>query len=304
MAQLEDHGLRSQDLVFTLYGDYLLSREAPVRVGSLITLLGRLGMSPMAVRTALSRMTRKGWLAVERRGMRSYYGLTRRGRRLLEEGRQRIYHPPRDEPWDGSWYLVSYSIPERRRHLRDSLRVKLLWLGCGAVTNGLWISPHDVRAEVEEIARALRIERHLEIFRAEHLGFSSVARLVSQCWDLPQINRRYDAFIRRWTANHERCRECGIPHARGQALPPCATPADCFVRRFLLVHEYRGFPLEDPYLPRQLLPDDWKGDEAARLFAEYHALLTEPAERYVETVCAAGDQAEVAETPAEMAAGV
>ncbi|HEU5185132.1 MAG TPA: PaaX family transcriptional regulator C-terminal domain-containing protein [Gemmatimonadaceae bacterium] len=303
MAHLEDHSLRSQDLVFTLYGDYLLNREAPVRVGSLITLLGHLGMSPMAVRTALSRMTHKGWLAVDRRGTRSFYGLTRRGRRLLEEGRQRIYHPLRDEAWDGSWYLVAYSIPERRRHLRDSLRVKLLWLGCGAVTNGLWISPHDVRAEVEGIAQTLRIERHVEIFRAEHLGFSSVAQLVDQCWDLPRINRRYEAFITRWKASRERCRECGIPHARGRALPPCTTPADCFVRRFLLVHEYRGFALEDPHLPRQLLPNGWKGDEAARVFAEYHALLTEPAERYVDSACTAGDQMETAE-PSAAAAGM
>jgi phenylacetic acid degradation operon negative regulatory protein len=87
-------------------------------------------------------------------------------------------------------------------------------------------------------------------------------------------------------------------------VPPCATPADCFVRRFLLVHEYRGFPLEDPYLPRQLLPKDWKGDEAARLFEEYHALLTEPAERYVESVCSAGDQVETPAPPAAAAAGM
>jgi phenylacetic acid degradation operon negative regulatory protein len=304
MAQLEAPALRSQDLVFTLYGDYLLGRESLVWVGSLITLLGHLGMSPMAVRTALSRMTRKGWLTVERNGTRSYYGLTRRGRRLLEEGRERIYHPPRDERWDGSWYLISYSIPERRRHLRDSLRVKLLWLGCGPVTNGLWISPHDVRAEVADVARSLRIERHVELFRAQHCGFSSVGQLVEQCWDLPEINRRYAAFIARWSADRERCRQCGIPHARGRAVPPCATPADCFVRRFLLVHEYRGFPLEDPYLPRQLLPKDWKGEEAARLFEEYHALLTEPAERYVESVCSAGDQVETPAPPAAAAAGM
>ena len=89
-------GLRSQDMVFTLYGDYLLQRRYTVWAGSLVTLLGRLGMKPMAVRTTLSRMTAKGWLSVERRGARSYYGLTARGRKLLESGRERIYHPPRE----------------------------------------------------------------------------------------------------------------------------------------------------------------------------------------------------------------
>lgn len=271
-------GLRSQDLVFTLYGDHLLPRRAPVSVGSLITLLGRLGVSPAAVRTVLSRMIRKGWLAVERRGARSYYGLTARGRRLLEEGRERIYHPPRDERWDGSWYLVSYSIPENRRRLRDRLRIRLLWLGCGPLTNGLWISPHDIRPQVREIATSLGIARHVEIFHSRHLGFSDRRRLVSECWDLRAVNARYAAFIAKYEPRYERDR---APLRREGGLPPAA----CFVHRFRLVHEYRTFPLLDPYLPRSLLPRGWLGDRAAQLFEAYHDLLAGPAERYVDSVC-------------------
>ena len=289
--------LRSQDLVFTLYGDYLLGRRGPIWVGSLITLLGQLGLSANGVRTVLSRMTRKGWLTAERRGSRSYYGLTRRGRRLLEAGRERIYHPPRHEPWGGDWYLISYSIPESDRRRRDQLRVKLLWLGCGPLTNGLWLTPHDVRAEVEEIAEALKVLKHVEVFRAEHLGYSSTEQLVAQCWDLPGINRRYAAFLDRWHPALNHCAQCRLASSRGTeggALHPCTSPQGCFVRRFQLVHEYRAFPLEDPYLPAPLLPKGWKGDEAAALFDTYHAVLADPAERYVKDICDAGDAADAA----------
>lgn len=286
---------RSQDLVFTLYGDYLLDREKPVWVGSLITLLGH-WVSPTAARTVLSRMTQKGWLTADRRGPRSYYGLTRRGRRLLEEGRERIYHPPRPESWNGTWYLVTYSIPESNRHLRDALRVKLQWLGCGLLAHGLWITPHDVRAEVQEIAEALRISKRLEIFRAEHLGFSKTGDLVTQCWDLAAINRRYAAFLARWNPALEHCATCRLAAARrsgAAAAAPCTSPQGCFVRRFQLVHEYRTFPLDDPFLPPPLLPRDWKGGKAASLFETYHAVLAEPAERYVTHVCDAGASVEV-----------
>ena len=272
--------LRSQDLVFTLYGDYLLDRPAPVWVGSLIVLLGRLGLSSPAVRTVLSRMTRKGWLTAE---PRSHYGLTARGRRLLEEGRERIYHPPRHEPWGGAWYLVTYSIPEARRRLRDLLRVKLAWLGCGSLSNGVWISPHDVRREVREIAESLRVSRHLEVFRAEHLGFATTEELVGRCWDLAAVNRRYTAFLARWTPELDRCRRCQT--GQGRHGPGCEEPAECFVRRFRLVHEYRAFPLVDPYLPSRLLPGDWRGEAAARLFEACHDQLAEPARRYVAQVC-------------------
>ena len=283
---------RSQDLVFTLFGDYLLGRERPIWVGSLIPLLGRLGMSAPATRTALSRMTARGWLIASRRGGRGYYGLSPRGRRLLEEGRQRIYHPPRHPAWDGTWFLVAYSIPETRRRLRDSLRAKLSWLGCGALTNGLWITPHDVRDEVADIARRLKVTRNVEVFRGEHTGFSTAAQLVAQCWDLAEVNASYRKFIDRWApqlAHCGQCRHAGSEAARGRHAMPCTSAEDCFERRFELVHAYRAFPASDPFLPAELLPEGWLGDRAAALFETYHTVLAEPAERYIQDVCAAGD---------------
>ena len=290
MARKPVPGLRSQELVFTLFGDYLLERDRPVWTGALITLLGQLGLSPMAVRTVLSRMTRKGWLTAERRGTRSWYGLTPKGRRLLESGRERIYHPTAGAPWDGRWSVIVFSIPEERRRLRDALRVRLAWLGCGPLTSGVWISPHDVRAEVLESAAELKVARHLEVFRGEHVAHASAEQLVAKCWDLAGLERRYAAFIARWKRDFEHCRGCGMTGARAGIHSPCTAPADCFRRRFLLVHEYRAFPLDDPYLPAALLPEGWSGVAAARLFETYHDVLAGPAERYVAEVCAQGDE--------------
>lgn len=287
-------GLRSQDLVFTLFGDYLLRYEEPVWTGGLIELLGQLGLSAMAVRIVLSRMARKGWLTVERHGTRSSHGLTARGRKLLEAGSERIYHPPQDGKWDGSWQLVAFSVPESRRRLRDQLRTRLTWLGCGSLTPGLWITPHDVRAAVADIAETLRLTRNVEVFSGRHLGFADAAHLVAQCWDLPEINRRYEAFLTRWRGSLDHCRRCGLSGAKAGVHRPCTDGADCFQRRFLLVHEYRTFPLADPYLPHELLPEGWQGVAAATLFQSYHDLLAGPAERYVAGVVKAGHSSDPA----------
>jgi len=290
MSRNSAPSLRSQDLVFTLFGDYLLERERPVWTGGLITLLGDLGLSPMAVRTVLSRMTRKGWLSAERLGTRSWYGLTAKGRKLLESGRERIYHPVPAAGWDGDWSVVVFSVPESRRRLRDALRVRLSWLGCGPLTSGVWISPHDVRAEVLDIAADLKLGKNLEVFRGTHLAHSTPEQLVAKCWDLAELDGRYAGFIARWSPEFEHCSQCGMTGARAGVHHPCTAPADCFRRRFLLVHEYRAFPLEDPYLPRALLPAGWHGEKAAQLFERYHDALAVPAERYVAEVCAEGDE--------------
>ncbi len=280
--------------MFTLYGDYLLDRDGPVATAALLTLLGNLGLSAMAVRMVLSRMARKGWLTATRRGTHSWYGLTARGRRLLLEGRERIYHPPARTTWDGQWSVVTYTVPESRRHLRDALRVRLRWLGCGQLGSGVWVTPHDVSRDVRAIAEELRAARFVEVFRGRHDGFADGGSLVESCWDLRALDARYAAFIARWRLDFERCKSCGLTGARAGIHRPCTEPADCFRRRFRLVHEYRAFPLHDPYLPVALLPGGWHGHDAARLFETYHDSLAAPAERYVAGVCREGDAAAAA----------
>lgn len=267
---------RPQDLVFSLFGEYLLDRPGPVWVGSLIEMLAPFELSSGAARTVLSRMSRKGWLRAERIGRHGFYELSLRGRRLLEEGSRRIHDPPRDEAWDGTWVLVTYTVPEELRSARDGLRDRLLWLGCGSLGNGLWISPHDIVEPVRAAADELGIGDRVEAFRAEHAGFSDTARLVAQCWDLSAIQRRYERFIR---TTNPLYLDALAAARRGDLGPETA-----FVRRFRLIHEYREFPLVDPYLPRALLPKEWPGECAAWLFEHYRELLSEPADHHVDQV--------------------
>jgi phenylacetic acid degradation operon negative regulatory protein len=272
--------LRPQDLVFTLFGEYLLHRSGAIAVQSLIRLLAPFELSESAVRVVLSRMTQKGWLRSSRRGR---YGLTARGRRLLEAGEAKIFHPAWDEPWDGQWFVLSYSIPEDRRHVRDRLRDRLAWLGFGSLGNGLWISPHDVGEEVGELGRALKLTQRLVCFRGPAVGFVQTEELVAACWDLAAINRRYERFIDRWADEYRRCRGA-LPAGRVDA-------EECFRLRFRLIHEYREFPLLDPYLPRSMLPSDWGGECAAHLFRVFHDMLVEPADRWVDSVLAESQSA-------------
>lgn len=266
---------RPQDLVFTLFGEYLLHSKQPVWVGSLISLLKPFRLTEGAVRTVLSRMTRKGWLRSRRYGRNSFYSLAPRGHRLLEEGRDRIFRPVRTEAWNGAWYLVTYSIPEDVRYLRDQLRVRLAWLGFGSMGNGVWISPHNVEDRVQEMARELEIEDRLLMFRARQLGRCDSGELVQRSWSLPDLERKYRAFLASWRP---------VLDEYSRRADRTCDEVGCFVDRFNLIHEYRRFPLEDPFLPEQLLPEAWPGTDAATLFNQLHDLLEPPAERYVSRV--------------------
>jgi phenylacetic acid degradation operon negative regulatory protein len=268
----------TQEMVFTLYGDYIRHRGGEAWIGGLIELLGLFGVSEQAVRSTISRMSRKGWLESRKAGRYSFYSLTPKCLRLLEEGARRIFQP-RNDPWDGRWHLLTYSIPESKRHLRRRLRKRLLWLGFGALHYATWISPQDLQAGVAQIADALQARPYMEFFAAEHRGFASDEEIVARCWNLKQLNDYYAAFIDRYDPPF---REHQARLMAGDSLEPRA----CFMQRFMLIHEYRSSPYVDPNLPPELLPDDWLGEQAAQLFQQYHDLLAEKAEAYLDSVLA------------------
>src|SRR5580658_9691928 len=99
--------------------------------------MAEFGLSEQAVRAALSRMSRQGWLESSRAGSRSFYAPTALGKQRVDEIGKRIYFAPEDE-WDGKWRMLSYTIPEAKRELRDRLRKDLTVLGLGPLSASLW----------------------------------------------------------------------------------------------------------------------------------------------------------------------
>jgi len=268
--------VRPQSAMLTLYGDYLLNRRDEIGIGSLITLLGNFGISPSAVRSAVSRMCHAGLLKGRTRGRRNYYSLTPKGHRLLSEGAQRIF-VRRDTRWDGNWSIVTYSIPERRRKKRDLLRRELTWMGYGAAGAGTMISPYDLTEEVVELAERLGTTDNMHVFQARQKGLTDARKVVSSCWDLGRIHKMYAAFIARYQPRFE-------AWSQSLMVGEPVEASEYFVERFALIHEYRRLPFYDPDLPEELLPNDWLRPKAASLFQRFHDLLDEKATMYFNAV--------------------
>ena len=268
--------LRPQPAILTLYGDYLLHRGGEIGIGSLIKILGNLGLSQQAVRSVVSRMCRAGLLKVRRVGRKSYYSLTEDGHSLLTKGAQRIFER-KNSHWDGSWNIVTYSIPEQKRQARDRLRLELNWMGYGTLSDATWISPYDLTGEVEDLVERLQVKDCVQIFQAKGQGFTDSKEIVSLGWDLSRIHKKYASFIEKYQPKLEDRR-------RRQKAGETIEPSECFAERFSLIHEYRRLPFFDPDLPKELLPDDWLRPRAAALFREYRDLLADRANRYFDSV--------------------
>src|SRR5579859_5251954 len=87
----ETGSVDARSALFDLYGDHLRSRGAQAPVAALVRLLASLGIAAPAVRTAISRMVRQGWLEPVRMPAGAGYALTPRATRRLDEAAERIY---------------------------------------------------------------------------------------------------------------------------------------------------------------------------------------------------------------------
>lgn len=262
-------------MLFTIYGDTVRFYGGEISSGTLARLMGELGFSAQAVRAAVGRLVRQGWMTSRRVGRRSFCTLTERGRRRVEHGTRRVYGM-RGPAWDRTWHLLTYTIPEGRRTLRDRLRRELIWLGMGQLSASTWISPYDLSAELDPVIESHGLTPHVLRFTARHVGPNDDRLIVRRAWDLDRVQAWYEEFIRAQRPHFRRLRE----EAAVQPMPD----SRCFTEKTLLVHEYRKLLHVDPGLPDELLPPGWKRGEAARLFFDAYHMVADGARRFFESV--------------------
>ncbi|MGF2614961.1 phenylacetic acid degradation operon negative regulatory protein PaaX [Rossellomorea vietnamensis] len=273
--------MNTRSMIFTLYGDYIRHYGNKIWIGSLIKLLREFGHNDQAVRAAISRMNKQGWVQSEKQGNKSYYSLTERGLKRMEEAAQRIFKL-QTEKWDGQWRILMYTIPEEIRNVRDELRKELVWSGFGTLSNSCWISPNNLDKQVYDLIEKYDIKQYVDFFIAKYDGPNEDQHIIGKSWDLQEINDRYAEFISEYSQK--------FIIDKNKIEKGEMTEAQCFVERTKLIHEYRKFLFVDPGLPEELLPEKWLGAHAASLFSDYYKVLAKPASQFFEEVYQEGNE--------------
>ena len=172
-----DTGSRSarlRHLIITVYGLYARSDGGWLSVAALIRLLADLGVDEPAVRSAISRLKRRGILQSRRHEGPAGYQLSAEALAILREGDARIFRRPRATLADG-WVLAVFSVPETERHRRHVLRSELTRLGFGMVAPGIWIVPAQPQDTTAQTLRRLGLDSNADLFHANHLAFGDLA---------------------------------------------------------------------------------------------------------------------------------
>lgn len=246
--------MRARSLIVTFFGDVVSVQPSRVWLGSLIRVMGGLGLGEHLVRTTCNRLVKEGWLQSQRRGRRSYFGFSEYGARQYRRAAHRIY-APRKPDWDGYWTLVLIRGLDAGE--RSELERQLGWLGFGRAGSDTLVRAgygEDYRAVLDELAM------DVPVFRAESEALGKPEReLCRQAWAVDALNYDYRRFVDRYAPLADK---------------PVPVPEAAFQERLRLIHEYRRIVLTDPELPSGLLPQGWLGDRARALTGSlYHQWL-------------------------------
>lgn len=268
-------------MIVTFAGCYLRAIGGWIAVADLIDCLGTAGVAEPAVRQALVRLKSRGFLAADRRDGAAGYALTPAGHADLAPGDRRIFRFGQADA-DAGWVLAVFSVPEERRHHRHQLRTQLGWLGFGTVGPGVWVAPADLERPARDLLAASRLDGYVTWFRANSPDAPDVARW----WDLSGLRVHYDRFLAGWRALAD-TQDSAAGDGPGPSSPVCRidsgrdtadnnldrydrperAEATAFAGYLHLVDDWRLLPRIDPGLPAELLPEDWPGPQAWRVFS-------------------------------------
>ncbi|GID96818.1 PaaX family transcriptional regulator C-terminal domain-containing protein [Amorphoplanes digitatis] len=261
--------MQARSALFDLYGDYLRPRGGRAPVSALVKLLAPVGIAPPAVRTAVSRMVRQGWLHPMRLVSGPGYLLTPKAARRLDEASSRIYRTGRNG-WDGRFDLVLTHAPVPRKEGK-----RLTFLGYGMLSELVWVAP---RAADEIDAVLADAGVGYERFSAGHAaGSTGAAEVVGRAWNLAEIGKAYEDFVT-------------TQRPIVTAIGARSTDEEAYAARFQFVHAWRAFLFRDPQLPASLLPSRWPGSSAATFFDRHANRLRPAADRFVERCLASASR--------------
>lgn len=272
-----DHGEHEQlaphHYILTLYGLFARPTGVIIPVASVVQLLADLGAEPSSVRSAISRLKKKGVLVSQQAASGKGYALAAELEPHMQAGDERIFSSPSMNIRD-PWLLVSFSVPESERQHRHKIRTGLARMGFGTVNAGLYIGPARLQAEAVEYIREHQLWPYIELFTCEPSGLSDIQEKISRWWNWDKLANEYQSFLNSY--QHE------IEVWQTALRQGTGDPLEAFRLYMPMVTRWRRLPFLDPGLAPELLPDNWVGNTARKLFGDLHRLLSPLSSQHVQ----------------------
>lgn len=168
--------------------------------------------------------------------------LTRTGRNKIKKSFPLVDF--QQKRWDKKWRLVIFDIKETSKAAREKLRAKLKELGFGMVQKSVWISPHDVLVDLSEFINKQGFNEEVIFLETADFFVSDIKDFANKVWKIEHLNQQYEnIFDELILIENEILANKNLEKNRSKF--------------YEMQQKYLKLVLEDPFLPKEFLPEDW-----------------------------------------------
>lgn len=269
-------------VISTLFGDSINPHGGTVCLGSIVQLCGSLGISEATTRSAVARMANDGFLESVLAGRRADYRQTDQGSPRMDLSMYRTYLALHDEWGEGkTWEFVVLHAHRFKNdaHAFGVASEALCSDGFGKLNDTVFVRP---QREPNPYARpSALLPAGLEDAYTSFTGAlapdspeRSVEEMIGAMWDFPLLRSRYLGFVADTAALLDELWD------RGSTI----TPAEAFVIRTYLIHDYRRIVAASPMLPVGLRARDSACAKARYMIREIYDFLVPASEEFLSSV--------------------
>ena len=234
-------------VLVTIFGDLTLPDGVALSSTLLGSLAARLGIRAEALRVALHRLRKDGWLTSQRVGRASHYRLSAVGLRESLSVRGRVYPGP-TLPEDYSIAIVQAGTANAQTD-----QERLVQAGFHRLAPGLFVSGLDAGIPAGDALVLPGGSRVLPAWMRQHIGNEDLA---AEYKTLSAQLDRLEALLQQDRADW--------------------TVLDQSVVRILIVHLWRRLALRHPDLPARCFPNQWPGLECRAKVCSLLCRVTRP----------------------------
>ncbi|OGD61192.1 hypothetical protein A3A71_01180 [Candidatus Berkelbacteria bacterium RIFCSPLOWO2_01_FULL_50_28] len=194
------------------------------------------------LRKEFSKLKHDGFVGISTRYRKQHPVVTQKGRlRIAPRLAYKAYGP-----WDGKWRLVITDVPEKEKKYRIQLLSALKELGFEKLRDGVYISPHSLFAPIRRLTSDLGIQQFTTLLETDDIDQEK--HKAERIWQLDEINDCYKQF------------STDVRKAKKRSSPHWPLTAKELEAQFASIYH------DDPHLPTELLPADWHGDRAYKIY--------------------------------------
>lgn len=199
------------------------------------------------IKRAIAHAREKGW--IERTHKKhTWPEISKEGRRHLGSI---IPKYDKKRTWNKQFYLVTYDISEKRRRDRQRLREYLKSICAGMIQESVWLTPYDPTDGITDFVEEKDLSGSIivsSIGKDGSIGSEDIKDLIKKVYRLDEINNSYKEFLDKYSK------------------------AKKWVSQ--ITFSYWKILNNDPQLPFELLPSDWRGEDAYKLFLKFGMVKT------------------------------